>query len=43
MTPSRIQENLKVFDFELEVSDVQLIADLKGCVGFECDPDATNF
>ena len=43
VTPSRIQENLKVFDFELEVSDVQLIADLKGCVGFECDPDATNF
>ncbi len=43
VTPSRIQENLKVFDFELEVSDVQLIADLKGCVGFERDPDATNF
>ena len=43
VTPSRIQENLRVFDFELEAADVQLIADLKGCVGYESDPDTTNF
>lgn len=43
VTPSRIQENLKVFDFELSDEDVQLIADLKGCVGYAGDPDHTNF
>ena len=43
VTPSRIQENLKVFDFDLSDEDVQLIADLKGCVGYASDPDHTNF
>ena len=43
VTPSRIEENLKVFDFELEESDVQLIADLKGCVGLSGDPDTMPF
>ena len=43
VTPSRIQENLKVFDFELEPEDVQFLADLKGCAGLEQDPDTTNF
>ncbi len=43
VTLSRIQENLKVFDFELSDEDVQLIADLKGCVGYASDPDLTNF
>lgn len=43
VTPSRIQENLKAFDFELSDEDVQLIADLKGCVGYASDPDHTNF
>lgn len=39
----RIEENLKVFDFELEESDVELIAGLKGCVGYESDPDTRSF
>ena len=43
VTPSRIQENTNVFDFELEAADVQLIADLKGCVGYAADPDQVPF
>ena len=43
VTPSRIQENLGVFDFELTDEDVQLIADLKGCAGYSADPDHTTF
>ncbi len=39
----RIKENLDVFDFELEAGDVKLIADLKGCVGYESDPDTRPF
>ena len=43
VTPSRIEENLKVFDFELEDADVQKIADLTGCVGLSGDPDTMPF
>lgn len=43
VTPSRIQDNLNVFDFELEEEDVKLIADLKGCVGFAENPDEIDF
>ncbi len=43
VTPSRIEDNLKVFDFDLEETDVQLIAGLTGCVGFANDPDTRTF
>ena len=43
VTPSRIQENARVFDFELEEADVRLIANLKGCVGYAADPDTRTF
>ena len=43
VTPSRIADNLKVFDFELEEDDVKLMAGLTGCAGLEDDPDKTPF
>lgn len=43
VTYERIKENADVFDFELEEEDVQLIADLKGCVGYSDDPDKTTW
>jgi diketogulonate reductase-like aldo/keto reductase len=43
VTPERIKENARVFDFELTDEDVKLIAGLKGCVGYSQNPDETSF
>ena len=42
-TPERIKANADVFDFALEASDVELIAGLKGCVGYSMDPDEATW
>jgi diketogulonate reductase-like aldo/keto reductase len=43
VTPARIKENAEVFDFALEDADVELIAGLKGCVGYSADPDTITW
>jgi len=43
VTPARIRENADVFDFELDESDVRLLADMKGCAGYSNDPDNIQF
>ena len=43
ITPERILENLKVFDFELGEDDVQMIGNLTGCVGLSDNPDTVPF
>lgn len=43
VTPARIKENVEVFDFELSADDVQLIADLKGVVGYSANPDTITW
>ena len=43
VTPDRIKENAKVFDFELSEEDVEIIAGLIGCAGVERDPDTAPF
>ena len=43
VTPARIRENTQIFDFRLEDEDVELIAGLKGCVGYSADPDSITW
>lgn len=43
VTPSRIEENTRVFDFSIDDEDVKLIAGLTGCVGLARDPDVAPF
>ena len=43
VTPERIRENADVFGFTLEESDVRLIADMKGIVGYSSDPDTITW
>lgn len=43
VTPSRIAENTRVFDFTLSDEDVELIASLTDCVGLARDPDVAPF
>ena len=43
VTPARIKENADVFGFELEAADVQLIAGLKGVVGYSANPDTITW
>jgi len=43
ITKARIIENADVFDFTLETSDVELISNMKGCIGYGHDPDTTDF
>jgi diketogulonate reductase-like aldo/keto reductase len=43
VTPERIRENAKVFDFELSAEDVAAIAGFRGIAGTSQDPDETDF
>jgi diketogulonate reductase-like aldo/keto reductase len=43
VTPARIRENGLVFDFQLSQADVDLLAGMKGVLGYSMDPDTVGF
>ncbi|SES63632.1 aldo/keto reductase [[Clostridium] polysaccharolyticum] len=43
VTETRMIENLKVYDFELEEPDIQMMTELTGRCGISKDPDAVEF
>ena len=43
VTPSRIRDNLNVFDFKLTAEEVDTLKNLTGCAGLAPDPDTMPF
>lgn len=43
VTPSRIRDNLNVFDFKLTAEEVETLKNLTGCAGLAPDPDTMPF
>ena len=42
-TPTRIEENLEVFDFSIQKSDIEIIDNLRGSAGLAVDADKVGF